>query len=433
MNLLKHCLLASLIGLSLTACSQGDDQGNTNNPKPGFSFAENDGSINLPANFKAVIVADNLGNARHITIRENGDVYVKLGSPQSGGAVVALRDEDGDGQADVTEYFASQGGTGIGIFDGYLYYSSNNQVFRKKFKDNELVPSGVEETIITVPTQSQHGAKSIAFDGAGNLYMNIGAPSNACQNPSRQPGVPGQDPCPLLDNYGGIWKFSATQLNQQFSDGTRYATGIRNAVGITWSPVNSTLYAMQHGRDQLSQFWPNLYTEQQNAEQPAEEMFEIQEGDDFGWPYCYYDADKNKKVLNPEYGGDGDKVGRCDTKEDPVMAFPGHWAPNAITFYNKSQFPDSYKNGAFIAFHGSWNRAPLPQQGYNVVFVPFENGKPKGNYEEFATEFANDGGTLNSPGDAEYRPCGVAVGPDGSLYICDSVKGRVWRVVYTGG
>ncbi len=432
MRAIKYSLFCIIISFSFTACSQNEDPNPPDNPGPGLAFAADNGSINLPTGFKAVIVADNLGNARHITVKENGDVFVKLGAPGNGGAVVALRDEDGDGKADKTEYFASQGGTGIGIYDGHLYYSSNNQVFRKKFNGDELVPSGNEETVITIPPQSQHGAKSIAFDGAGNLYVNIGAPSNACQSPSRQPGVPGQDPCPLLDNHGGIWKFSATQQNQQLASGTRYATGIRNAVGITWSPVNNTLYAMQHGRDQLSQFWPNIYTEQQNAELPSEEMFEIQEGDDFGWPYCYYDAAKAKKVLNPEYGGDGDKVGRCDTKEDPVIAFPGHWAPNAITFYEGSQFPSSYKSGAFIAFHGSWNRAPLPQQGYNVVFVPFENGKPEGSYEEFATAFANDGGILNSPGDAEYRPCGVAVGPDGSLYICDSVKGRVWRVVYTG-
>lgn len=431
MSIYKYSILSVFLFIAGVGCASN------NEPQPtasegGLAFADNNGSISLPKGFRAVIVADNLGNARHISVRENGDVYVKLGAPEAGGAVVALRDTNKDGQADVKTYFAKDGGTGIGLYNGYLYYSSNTQVFRRKFKDNELVPAGDEEVVLTVPSQNQHAAKSIALDGAGGLFMNIGAPSNACQNPDRQAGVPGQDPCPLLDNYGGIWRFDADGLNQQFADGSRYATGIRNAVGITWNAANSTLYAMQHGRDQLSQFWPDLYTEEQNAELPAEEMFEVQEGDDFGWPYCYYDAAKSKKVLGPEYGGDGEKAGRCNTKKDPIMAFPGHWAPNAIAFYNQSQFPATYKNGAFIAFHGSWNRAPLPQKGYNVVFVPFENGRPKGDYTEFATKFANDGGTLESPGAAEFRPCGVAVGPDGSLYICDSVKGRVWRVGYTG-
>lgn len=188
---------------------------------------------------------------------------------------------------------------------------------------------------------------------------------------------------------------------------------------------------MQHGRDQLFDHWPEHFTREQSTELPAEEMFEIEAGDDFGWPYCYYDWQKNQKLLNPEYGGDGNIVGRCNSKKDPVMAFPGHWAPNAIQFYEGNQFPAPYNKGAFVAFHGSWNRAPNPQKGYQVAFVPYENGAPKGTYETFANEFANDGGPIESPRDAIYRPCGLAIGPNGSLYICDSSTGRVWRIVYT--
>lgn len=429
MNFLKYCIVG--LGLLVSACAE---KGNTETESkyPELAYAADNGSIKLPEGFKAVIVADNLGNARHLTVRENGDVYVKLGTPSNGGALVALRDTNADGKADIREYFTSEGGTGVAIHQGYLYYSSNNEVFRRKFSGEELIPSGTEELILILPQQGQHGAKPLAFDGDGNMYVTIGAPSNSCQDPDRQAGVPGQDPCPLLDEHAGIWKFSASQKGQRFADGSRYATGIRHAVGISWNNANNTLYTMQHGRDQLHEHWPAIYSEEQSAELPAEEMLEIQEGDDFGWPYCYYDHIKNKKVLNPEYGGDGDSVGRCSSKEDPVIAFPGHWAPNGLTFYEGSQFPASYRHGAFIAFHGSWNRAPLPQQGYKVVFVPFANGKPDGNYEEFATEFANDGGPVNDGANVEFRPCGVAVGPDGTLYISDSVKGRIWRVVYTG-
>ena len=125
-------------------------------------------------------------------------------------------------------------------------------------------------------------------------------------------------------------------------------------------------------------------------------MYEIHQGDNAGWPYIYYDQIQKKQILMPEYGGDGKKT--ADKKYlDPVMAFPGHMAPNDLLFYTGNQFPEKYKNGAFIAFHGSWNRSPEPQAGYFVVFVPFENGKPTGNWEVFADGFAG-AKDISSPG-----------------------------------
>ncbi len=397
-----------------------------------LAFASDNGSITLPHGFKAIVVATNLGNARHIAVRDNGDVYINLGAERSGGGLVALRDKNKDGKADQVEYFGKGGGTGIGLYQNHLYYSTNTEVFRVPFKGNELVPSGQQELMLTLPEQRQHAARSLAFDNVGNMYVNIGAPSNSCQSPDRVKGVPGQDPCPLLSTTGGIWKFDAHTPNQTQKNGTRYATGIRNAVGICWNKNLGKLYAMQHGRDQLFDHWPKHFNRQQSTELPAEEMFEVEQGDDFGWPYCYYDWQKEKKLLNPEYGGDGNTTGRCSDKKDPVLAFPGHWAPNGIVFYEGDQFPEVYKHGAFVAFHGSWNRAPNPQKGYKVVFAPYQNGQPTGSYQTFADGFANNGGPIEAPGDAIFRPCGLTVGPNGSLYICDSVTGRVWRVVYTG-
>jgi glucose/arabinose dehydrogenase len=221
--------------------------------------------------------------------------------------------------------------------------------------------------------------------------------------------------------------FDPNKKNQTIKDGKRYATGIRSAVAITWNPLDKTIYIVQHGRDDLHRTWPAQYSKWQSAILPSEEFLKIKEGADAGWPYYYYDWMQGKKLLNPEYGGDGKKQGRCADKDQPILGFPGHWAPNALLFYTGNMFPDKYKNGAFIAFHGSWNRAPQPQAGYKVVFVPFRDGMPSGEYEVFADGFAGDNKT---PGGAEHRPCGLAQGSDGSLYISDDKDGRIWKVTY---
>lgn len=390
------------------------------------------GDIQLPADFGALVVADSLGRARHLAVRENGDIYVAIENTDKGGGIAALRDTSGDGKSDQISYFGEYPGTGIAIHDNFLYFAPDSALFRYPLNNDQLLPEAHFETIVhSLTSQGQHAAKTFTFDDQENVYINIGAPSNACQDPDRTPGTPGQDPCPILEYAGGIWRFSAGKTGQSQEDGYRYATGIRNAVALDWNSAANTLYALQHGRDQLANFWPELYTNEESAELPAEEFLLVKDGSDFGWPYCYYDHIQNKKVLAPEYGGNGEQTGRCDSAENPIMAFPGHWAPNDVLFYTGDMFPARYKNGAFIAFHGSWNRAPLEQAGYIVAFVPFEGDQPAGDWEVFAEGFTGVD-SLSSPGDARYRPMGLAQGPDGSLYISDSQVGRVWRVIYEG-
>lgn len=389
--------------------------------------------ISLPDGFQATVFAEDLGRARHIAVNSNGDVYVRLRDLKDGNGIVALRDDNNDGTADVVQYFENTRGTGIEVHNNYLYFSSDTSVHRYPLTGNTLVPTGGRETIIGgIPEQRQHAAKPLAFDDQGNLYLNIGAPSNACQEDMRTPGSPGQDPCPQLEYHGGIWVFSDNTLNQSlYTDAFRFTTGIRHCVAVAWNPVVDHLYAVQHGRDQLDSLWPESFNAEQNAELPAEEFLLIEEGDDFGWPFCYYDGLKDQKVLAPEYGGDGTIVGRCAEAKDPIMDFPAHWAPNDLIFYTDDQFPEAYQNGAFVAFHGSWNRAPLPQQGYNVAFVPFDGELPSGDFEVFAKGFADEE-EFFSTRDAKYRPMGLAQGPDGALYITDSRTGRIWKITYTG-
>jgi glucose/arabinose dehydrogenase len=389
------------------------------------------GGLTLQDGFSALIVADKLGSGRHIAVNSNGDVYLALRSLKNGKGIVALRDNNGDGKADLTEYFGNTLTTGIAISNGYLYYSNFSEVSRVPLTEGQLVPKGSPVVIAKgFPQQDEHQDKTFALDGAGNLYVNVGAPSNACQPTDRTPGTKGLDPCPQLERHAGIWKFKADKPNQdQVADGHHYATGIRNSIALAWNFTNNKLYVVQHGRDQLSQLFPDLYSIQEGAELPAEEFLLVEDGDNFGWPYCYYDQFKKKKLLAPEYGGDAKTPGRCTSAKDPIMAFAGHLAPNCLMFYTGNMFPERYKNGAFIAFHGSWNRSPMEQKGYFVVFVPFKNGMPAGEMEIFADGFAGVK-VIKSPNDAKYRPMGLAQGPDGSIYVSDSEEGRIWRIIY---
>ena len=173
------------------------------------------------------------------------------------------------------------------------------------------------------------------------------------------PNSPGIQPCTELNTRGGIWRYDANRTGQHFSPAERFATGLRNGEGIAFDAAGRILVT-QHGRDQLRENWPHLYTPAQGANEPAEELVQLERGADYGWPDCYFDLDQHKLVLAPEYGGDGGKtVGLCADKRAPVAAFPAHWAPNDLLLYDGHQFPAAYQGGAFIAFHGSWNRAPV--------------------------------------------------------------------------
>lgn len=421
------------MGLTLLlACGSGVDE---STPTADLQFDSDNGGIELPEGFAALVVADNLGKARQLSVAENGDIYVALQEANQGESIVALRDTNGDGRADIERRFGGDsGGRGLELRNGFLYFAPDTEVRRYPLRQGELVPEETYQVIATgFPLETEHAAKTFAFDDQERLYVNVGGPSNACQEKNRELESPGQDPCPLLERHAGIWRFNADALEQDHvRDGRRYATGIRNAVAIAWNPIVNKLYVLQHGRDQFAQLWPELFDYDQSAELPAEEFFLVEEGSNFGWPYCYYDQIQGKKVLGPEYGGDGKEIGRCEQFQDPIAAFPAHWAPNDLLFYTAGQFPDRYQGGAFIAFHGSWNRSPRPEEGYKVVFVPFQGERPSGAWETFADGFAGVD-EVDDPSDARFRPCGLAQGPDGSLYIADSQKGRIWRVVYADG
>ena len=455
-NSMKYGLLGSfaIVGLLLGGCRArgGDstaagrmaDSSRAAGPTAVIACAPDNAGLALPAGFCATVLADSIGHARHLTVSSDGTVYVNTWSgeyygndkPHAGGFLVALRDTTGDGRADVIARFGDSvqggghGGTGIALYKGALYAESNDKILRYTMAPGSVTPAAAPEVIIeSLPLSGDHPMHPFAMDSSGGLYMSSGSASNACQVKNRVKGSPGRDPCTELETRGGIWRYDPNQTGQHFSPRERFATGIRNAVGIG-ADASGQVYSTQHGRDQLAENWPKLYTPVQGQNFPSEVLLKIEKGADFGWPYCYFDSTQVKLVLAPEYGGDGGKAtGDCASKQEPTAYFPAHWGPNALAFYNAGNFPAAYRGGVFIAFHGSWNRAPGPQGGYNIVFVPFAGGKPSGPPEIYADGFA---GARKEPGKAAHRPSGLAVGPDGALYISDDVGGRIWRVVYGG-
>jgi glucose/arabinose dehydrogenase len=388
--------------------------------------APDNAGLTLPAGFCSLVVAESIGPSRHMVALENGDLLVAVSGARGG--VRLLRDTTGDGKADVVSSFGVGAGTGIAFAGEYLYFATNDAVVRWHWQVGQLTPNSGPDTVVSgLTNRRQHAAKSIVIGADGQLYVNIGAPSNSCQVQDRAPESPGQDPCPLLEIAGGIWRFDPKHGGQTQNDGQRYATGLRNAVALAVDPGTGSIFAAQHGRDMLSANWPKLFNDQQSAELPAEVVFRLEAGGDYGWPFCYYDWRRRQNVMQPEYGGDGKTVGRCESAPRPVVAFPGHWAPDGMAFYTSRQFPLKYRGGVFIAFHGSWNRAPLPQAGYKVMFVPMARGAATGPSEVFADGFA---GPVVSPQGARYRPTGVTIGPDGSLYVAsDQGEGAVFRIL----
>jgi glucose/arabinose dehydrogenase len=385
--------------------------------RPAPLCAPDNGGLKLAGGFCASKVADDVSGVRHLAVGPDGTLYAAGKGGLLGGGVTAFRDRDGDGKMDERASFGPRGANDVAVHEGYLYLALDDRVIRWRLTSGQLEPKGDPETIVGgLPHEGSHGHKTLAFPGGTVLLVKIGSATNSCQEADRTAKSPGKSPCTELERRAGLWRFDASRAGQQFADGRRWATGMRNAEALTLQPGTTQVWAAVHGRDQLGANWG--FTDEANANNPAEELVQVSEGDDIGWPYCYYSNDVHQKVESPEYGGDGRKVGRCANTKAPAIAFPGHWAPMALAFYPGPEFGPLYQGGLFITFHGSWNRAPLPQEGFRVAFAPFSEGKPTGSYRTFAT----------LPGNS-LRAVGVAVGKDGALFISADNSDTIWRVV----
>jgi glucose/arabinose dehydrogenase len=384
-------------------------------PAPGC--APDNGGLQLAGGFCASVVASDVNGVRHLAVGPDGTLYAAISGGLLRDGVTAFRDRDGDGTMDERASFGPRGGNDVAVHDGFLYLTLEDRVIRWRLTPGRLEPTSEPETIVEgLPDEGDHGFKTLAFPGGDVMLVKIGSATNSCQRANRIPRSPGRDPCAELERHAGLWRFDANRSGQRFADGRRWATGLRNAEALGVQPGTNLVWAAVHGRDQLGGNWG--FSDEANANDPAEELVQVSEGDDLGWPYCYYSNDARKKVLAPEYGGDGREVGRCANAKAPAIAFPGHWAPMSLAFYAGQAFGPLYAGGLFITFHGSWNRAPLPQDGFRVAFAPFSEGRPTGSYRNFATLAGG-----------RFRPVGLAVGKDGALFISADDNHTIWRVI----
>jgi len=357
--------------------------------------------LELPDGFEWNLYATDLRDARWMAVAPNGDVFlaqsrfasVGPGDRDDTGRISVLRDADGDGVAEIIETYAEDMARphGLAFHDGALYVGERRGIWRIPYADGDLRAEGRE--MITQPdpfvggSREGHWTRNLAISPSGEIFVAVGSADNVAIEPEPRATI--------------------SRVN---ADGTltTFASGLRNAVGIAFYPGTDELYTTVNERDGYGDgLVPDYLTR-------------VEEGGFYGWPYSYIGA-------NPDPQVGAQRPDLVEAAIVPDVLFAPHSAALGLAFYDAEDFPEHYRGGAFVAFHGSWNSS-VPT-GYKVVYVPFENGRPVGNYENFALGF-RFGGVENA--EIIGRPVGIVVANDGSLLIADDVGNAIWRVSYSG-
>lgn len=346
-------------------------------------------TLHLPAGFRWNAFATSVTNARWLATAPNGDVFVAM---SGAGRIGLLRDADGDGTAETKSVFADgfRKPHGLAVRPGYLYLADVERVWRIPYEPGDTVARSPAEPVTpegALGEGSGHWTRNIAFAPDGRrFHVAIGSRGNV-----------GEEPAP---------RATVQSFAVDGSDRQSFATGLRNPVGIAFYPGTDDLYVVVNERDGLGDgLVPDYLTR-------------VQPGGFYGWPYSYIGA-------NPQPGLEGRRPDLVERAVVPDVLFQSHSAPMGLVFYQGSQFPDDYRGDAFVALRGSWNAAE--PTGYKIVRVFFENGRPTGAYENFATGFWFSGSDRAT---VWGRPVGLAVAADGALLVADDTSSTVWRISY---
>jgi len=347
------------------------------------------GKLQLPPGFHANLFADHLTNARWLQITPNGDVLL---AEAEAGKITLLRDTHGNGVADMRVTFVDgfKNPHGMAFANGKFYVADAYGIYSFPYKDGDTKVSGPRTQVTengAFGALGGHWTRNLAADSHGDIYVAIGSAENI-----------GSDDPPYR---AAISKVVNGKLVQ-------FGTGLRNPVGIAFYPGTDNLYTVVNERDG------------EGDELVPDYMTRVQQGDFYGWPYAYIGNHEEPSLK----GKRPDLVAKAKV---PDVLFRSHSAPLGLVFYTGTQFPAAYRGGAFVAHHGSWN-ASNPR-GYKIVYVPFQNGRPKGGYDNFALGFWTSG---QAPAGVMGRPVGLAQTKDGSLLVADDVGNAVWRISYTG-
>jgi len=350
--------------------------------------APSEAKLTLPPGFRANLFATGLDNARWLQIAPNGDILL---AEAEANKITLLRDADGDGKAEMKTTFADgfQRPHGMAFANGKFYVADALGIYSFPYKDGDTKVSG-PRTQVTEPGAfgklGGHWTRNLAVDSKGDLYVAIGSNGNI-----NDKDVP---------HRAAVSKVVGSKLVQ-------FGTGLRNPVGITFYPGTDDLYVVVNERDGEGDELVNDY------------LTRVQQGDFYGWPYAYLGQHEEPSLK----GKRPDLVAKAKV---PDVLFRSHSAPLGLLFYTGTQFPAQYRGGAFVAHHGSWNAAN--PRGYKIVYVPFNNKRPAGGYDNFALGFWTTG---EAPAGVMGRPVGLAQAKDGSLLVADDVGNAVWRISYS--
>jgi glucose/arabinose dehydrogenase len=343
--------------------------------------------LKLPEGFRIGVWAKGLGRPRMMEIAPGGTLYVTRPDQDD---VLALRDADGDGVAEQrrTAVRGLPDVHGITMHEGKLYLATIDAVYVAEVKEEGV---GEPRKIIDgLPPGGRHQNRTLGVGPDEMLYITVGSTCNCCVEKHRE---------------------SATVVRAPLEGGRRelFSVGLRNTVGFNWHPRTGELWGMDHGTDWLGDT------------EPPEELNRLVEGGDYGWPFVFGDRQTIPLESHPAVGDLSEYARRT---RPMALGYKAHAAPIQMVFYEGDQFPAAYRNDAFIAMHGSWNRKP--PVGYEVVRVVFEEGRPK-EFRPFVT-----GWLMDPEGDPKAfgRPAGMAVAKDGSLLIGDDKNGVIYRVWY---